>query len=214
MSQLILLADDHPLFREALSYIVRPVVSECSIVEASNYNEALTLVKKQRFKLIFVDLNMPNANGLASLAMLKKLVHETPVVVVSGHEEPEIIRKCIASNASGYIVKSASPLEIKQAIKTVLAGNTYVPPNINIDYTDKEDSVAAKIDSLTPSQLRVLIEMGKGKLNKQIGYDLKISEATVKAHITTIFKKLHINNRTQAVLFTAKHQQYLPTKVF
>jgi len=157
---------------------------------------------------------MPGANGLTDLAMFKKLHPQVPIVVVSAHEEAEIIRSCLNYNASGYIVKSSSPDEIKAAIKTILAGDIYTPPGINLDDVGGnhgESDIALKINSLTPSQLKILIEIGKGKLNKQIAYDLGISEGTVKAHITSVFKRLGINNRTQAVLITQQHKADMPT---
>jgi len=213
MTKAILIADDHPLFREALTYIVSPMVPNCVIHEATNYAETQSLLKEQDFTLVFVDLNMPDSNGLTDLALLKKMYPKTPVIVVSGHEEAGIIRNCLDYNASGYIIKSSSPKDIKAAINTVLAGNIYVPPCITLEDgsdTGTSSTAADQINSLTPSQLKVLVEIGKGKLNKQIAYDLEISEATVKAHITAIFKKLEINNRTQAVLFTSEHQVRIP----
>lgn len=209
MNQSILIADDHPLFREALRYIVDSVLPGYRIDEATNYLETKDLLKQNSYKMVFVDLNMPDTNGLADLALIKKLYPQIPVVVVSAHEEAEIIRNCLAYNASGYIIKSSSPAQIKEAINTILKGDIYIPPNIIIDDNDGTSagpSASEKINSLTPSQLKVLIEMGKGKLNKQIAYDLNITEATVKAHITSVFKKLQINNRTQAVLFAQEYQ--------
>lgn len=212
MKESILIADDHPLFREALTYIVNSVLPNSKISEATNYAETKAAMQENSFKLTFLDLNMPDSNGLTDLALLKKLYPTSPVIIVSAHEEAEIIRTCLDYNASGYIIKSSSPDEIKQAINTVLAGDTYVPKGIDLsaESTNSNQLAADKISSLTPSQLKVLIEMGKGKLNKQIAYDLEITEATVKAHITTVFKKLKINNRTQAVLFAKEHQASIP----
>lgn len=212
MTNSILIADDHPLFREALTYIVSSVIPDAAIEEATNYAETKTAMQESNFKLIFLDLNMPDSNGLTDLALLKKLHPTSPVVVVSAHEETEVIRTCLDYNASGYIIKSSDPEEIKQAINTVLAGDTYIPMGIDlsVEINDPNQRAAEQIGTLTPSQLKVLIEMGKGKLNKQIAYDLDITEATVKAHITTVFKKLKINNRTQAVLFAKEHQTRNP----
>lgn len=210
MNQTILIADDHPLFREALRYIVNSVLPDCDVHEVTNYQEAQAQLEQNSYKLVFLDLNMPDTNGLNDLALLKKLHPQTPIVVVSGHEEVEIVRTCLKYNASGYIIKSSSPDEIKVGINTILQGNTYIPPTISINdhQNDIVDAEATnKVNSLTPSQLRILIEIGKGKLNKQIAYDLDITEATVKAHITSVFKKLKINNRTQAVLFSQEHQE-------
>ena len=203
MDQVILIADDHPLFREALTLIVGSACPGCSIRQATNYAETKTELAEHHFKIAFLDLNMPGSNGLTDLAMFKKNYPQVPIVVVSAHEEPDIVRTCLNYNASGYIVKSSSPNEIKGAIKTVLEGDIYAPPGIDLndyegDHSDSE--TAEKISSLTPSQLKVLIEIGKGKLNKQIAYELNVSEATIKAHMTAIFRKLGVKNRTQAVI--------------
>ena len=214
MNKPILIADDHPLFREALTYIVSSVMPETEIETATNYAETWEKLGQESFGMVFLDLNMPDSNGLADLALIKKSHPSTPIVIVSAHEEAEIVQTCLDYNASGYIIKSSSPDEIKAAITTINEGNVYVPPSVDLSSAtiDSAGKAAnAKIDSLTPSQLKVLIEMGKGKLNKQIAYDLEISEATVKAHITTVFKKLNINNRTQAVLFIKEHPELKTT---
>ena len=212
MSHSLLIADDHPLFREALTFIANSVIPDTEVVYATNYAETKQALEEQSFKLVFLDLNMPDSNGLTDLALLKKLHPTTPVVVVSAHEDANIIRTCLDYNASGYIIKSSEPEVIKQAIKVILGGDIYIPDSIDLDLgaSDANSVAADQIGSLTPSQLKVLIEIGKGKLNKQIAYDLDVTEATVKAHITTVFKKLKINNRTQAVLFTKEHQTKNP----
>jgi len=212
MTNSVLIADDHPLFREALTYIISSVISDVRVVEATNYADTKTAMQENSFKLAFLDLNMPDSNGLTDLALLKKQFPTTPIVIVSAHEESDIIRTCLEYNASGYITKSSNPQEIKSAIQIILAGDTYLPKEIDLSQSssDFNNAVSEKIGSLTPSQLKVLIEMGKGKLNKQIAYDLEITEATVKAHITSVFKKLKINNRTQAVLFAKEHQTRNP----
>lgn len=212
MTYSILIADDHPLFREALTYIVKSVITDANISEATNYSETKNCLDENSFSLVFLDLNMPDSNGLTDLALIKKMHPSVPIVVVSAHEEPDIIRTCMEYNASAYIIKSSAPDEIKNAIRIVLAGDTYIPKGVDLSsqQNDPKQIAADQISSLTPSQLKVLIEMGKGKLNKQIAYDLDITEATVKAHITTVFKKLKINNRTQAVLFTKEHQAHNP----
>ena len=209
MKQAILIADDHPLFREALSYIIDSALPGSTVQHATNYQETSALLAEHQFNLVFVDLDMPDSNGLTNLALLKKTYPTTPMLVVSAHEESDVIQSCIKLNASAYIIKSSSPDEIKLAIKSVLKGDVYIPPGVSLKVLKEQterSSAASKMSSLTPSQLKILMEMSKGKLNKQIAYDLEISEATVKAHITTVFKKLGINNRTQAVIF-AKQQQ-------
>lgn len=212
MSYAVLIADDHPLFREALAGIVRMELSDAVIQHADDYSAARQGLEASHVDLAFVDLNMPDSHGLSDLALLAKLYPKTPIIVVSAHEEPDVIRACLQHKASGYITKSASPSEIKQAIRAVLKGDIHLPQNIDLSHCleDQHADAANRIGMLTPSQLKVLIEVGKGKLNKQIAYDLSISEATVKAHITSVFKKLGINNRTQAVLFAQEHQAKNP----
>lgn len=212
MTNTLLIADDHPLFREALAFIACSALPGAKVISATNYAETKQALEAQSFKLVFLDLNMPDSNGLTDLALLKKQHPTIPIVVVSAHEEPNIIRTCLELNASGYIIKSSAPETIKEAIEVILSGDIYAPENIdlNTESSDAHSIAANQIGSLTPSQLKVLIEIGKGKLNKQIAVDLQITEATVKAHITTVFKKLKINNRTQAVLFAKEHEAKNP----
>lgn len=150
---------------------------------------------------------MPDSNGLLNLAFIKKQYPTIPFVIVSANEDHRIIRTCLEYKASGYITKSSDPSDIKDAIKTVLSGDIFIPKNINsneLSVDNDSSDFEEKINLLTPSQLRILIEIAEGKLNKQIAYDLNVKESTVKAHITSIFKKLGINNRTQAVLLLQK----------
>ena len=210
MSYKILIADDHPLFRDALSTIVRNTIEDCQIEEATDYKETAEMLEREHFNIVFLDLNMPDSNSLSDLALLKKKYPQIPMVVVSAHNEESIIRSCITHNASGYIIKSSSPNDIKKAIQQIMAGNTYVPKGYMLDHNEDEPDFTKKLEQLTPSQLKVFIEMGKGQLNKQIAYDLNISEATVKAHITAIFKKFGINNRTQAVVLTQENSTKIP----
>ncbi len=210
MTSKILIADDHPLFRDALRSVVYSAMPDCEIAQARNYTETIEALEANSFSLVFLDLNMPDSNGLSDLALLKKNHPQTPIVVVSAHEDPNIIRACLKHNASGYIFKSTSPENIKAAIQKVVAGETCVPEGFAVD-NEVEPNLAHRIQTLTPSQLTIFIEMGKGNLNKQIAYDLDISEATVKAHITTVFKKLKINNRTQAVILAKEHQASAPS---
>ena len=206
MATKILIADDHPLFRDALTSVITEAMQNCEISEATNFKETASALSKEIFQMVFLDLNMPDSNGLSELALLKKNYPLVPIVVVSAQEEKQVISACLSHNASGYIIKSSTPESIKEAILKVISGETYVPRGYSLNSDDGELSLAQKLERLTPSQLKVFIEMGQGKLNKQIAFDLNITEATVKAHITTVFKKLGINNRTQAVLLAQEHQ--------
>lgn len=209
MNSKVLIADDHPLFRDALRNIVSSAIADCEINEATNYRETQEALESEAYSIVFLDLNMPDSSGLSDLALLKKTHPQIPIVVVSAHDEVDIIRACLSHNASGYIIKSTDPENIKKAIQQIMEGNTYIPDGVSLEGND-EPNLAQRLGTLTPSQLKIFIEMGKGKLNKQIAYDLKITEATVKAHITTVFKKLEINNRTQAVLLAQEHQARNP----
>jgi len=210
MKSKVLIADDHPLFRDALSTIVSAAIEGCEIKEAVDYRETTNALEKDSFSMVFLDLNMPDSQGFSDLALLKKNHPHVPIVVVSAHDEENVIRACLNHNASGYIIKSSSPESIKLAIQQIMAGETFVPNGVSLETSRDEPNLAEQISRLTPSQLKVFIEMGKGQLNKQIAYDLKITEATVKAHITTVFRKLGITNRTQAVLLAQEHQAKNP----
>lgn len=209
MTTKILIADDHPLFRDALIGILEPVLGNDELVQVENYQLVREQLESRSFKLAFVDLDMPDSNGLTDLALLRKLSPQTPLVVVSAHDSPKIIKTCFDYGVAGYILKSMSSEDIRAAVNIVLDGGIFTPKDINFDSDDKNEKSAA-ITTLTPSQLKVLMGIGEGKLNKQIAFDLGITEATVKAHITTIFKKLNIYNRTQAVLIAKEHAANLP----
>ena len=209
MSSRLLIADDHPLFREALVSILSPTFPDHVVDQATNYCEAKIALKTNTYKLVFIDLDMPDSTGLGELALLRNLSPMTPLIVVSAHDNPQVVRTCLEYGASGYLQKSSSPEEIRTAVRSVLAG-AIVQPDSLTQSDNKPDSTTSTINSLTPSQLKVLLEIGKGKLNKQIAYDLDITEATVKAHITSIFKKLGINNRTQAGLIARSQDSSIP----
>ena len=206
MASKILIADDHPLFRDALISIVSAAIENCEISEATDFKDTAAALARESFNLVFLDLNMPDSSGLSELALLKKTYPHIPIVVVSAHEEQHVINACLFHNASGYIIKSSTPESIKEAILTIMSGETYIPKGFSFANDEGETSLAQRLESLTPSQLKVFMEMGRGKLNKQIAFELDITEATVKAHITTVFRKLGINNRTQAVVLAQEHQ--------
>ena len=150
---------------------------------------------------------MPGSNDLFGLLHIRKLYPDLPVAVVSGTEDPTIISKIVGVGALGFIPKTASSGDIANAVKAILDGDIWVPASVSEDIEEIDEAfseLADKVSSLTPSQYKVLCFMRDGLLNKQIGYNLDIAEATVKAHVTAIFKKLGINNRTQAVLIASQ----------
>ena len=204
LAQKIIIADDHPLFRTAMHQAVKQLVPDADIPQADSLPELQRVVEQHSdADLILLDLQMPGAHGYSGLVYLRSHYPEIPVIVVSACEDPAIMCQALDHQASGYIAKS-SPLEdIAIAIRKVLEGELYLPdvarrhqhhPNQNaLD-------IAERLASLTPQQFRVLTMMAEGMLNKQIAYDLEVSEATIKAHVTAIFRKLGVRTRTQAVI--------------
>lgn len=201
----VLIADDHPLFRDALQRAVLSAMPEASVHSADSVHSLLALVEQYpEADLLLLDLHMPGARGYSALAHIRGQFPGLPTIVVSGHEEAQVARRALAHGASAYIPKSSSGEDIVQAIRTVLDGDVWLPPALLSDagsgLKDDEAEIATRVASLTPQQFRVLTMIAEGLLNKQIAYDLGVSEATVKAHMTAIMRKLGVNNRTQVAL--------------
>lgn len=196
MAGTILIADDHPLFRQALSLAAQSVRPEARLVEAANLPSALSeAAASDDLILILLDLKMPGADGYSGVALLHAERPGIPILVVSSADASQAARDALRFGAVGFLGKDADLTVIEGAIGDALAGKRIDPPK-----DDAIDPVAMQIASLTPTQLKVLLGVMEGRLNKQIAYDLGISEATVKAHMTAILKKLDVQNRTQAVL--------------
>jgi len=173
------------------------------------------MLNKEDVDLLLLDLHMPGSNDLFGLLHIRKLYPDIPVAVVSGTEDTALISKIIGVGASGFIPKTASAQDIGNAVEAILDGDIWLPEGLSesVDEVDEAFSeLADKVASLTPSQYKVLCYMRDGLLNKQIGYNLDIAEATVKAHVTALFKKLGINNRTQAVLIASQLELEPPSR--
>ena len=204
MTQHIIIADDHPLFRAALRQAVSQAVPDAEVVEVESIKALQAAVEQTPdADLVLLDLNMPGAHGFSGLVFMRGQYPGLPVVVVSGSEDLQVMRRTIDYGASGFIPKSAPLPEITDAIQAVLEGDMWLPEGVaekleqmQAENTDFSDRLA----SLTPQQFRVLGMLAEGMLNKQIAYDLDVSEATIKAHITAVFRKLGVRNRTQAVI--------------
>jgi DNA-binding NarL/FixJ family response regulator len=196
MTGTILIADDHPLFRQALAMAASSVRPEARIVECANLSAALNeAIAADDLLLMLLDLKMPGAEGYSGVALLHAEKPAVPILVVSSADAGQAAHNAMRFGAVGFVGKDAGLDAIEQAISDALDGRRIAAP------TDAEiDPVAAQISTLTPTQLKVLLGVMQGRLNKQIAYDLGISEATVKAHMTAILKKLDVQNRTQAVL--------------
>lgn len=202
-SSRLIIVDDHPLFRGALNQALSASLQDAEIREASSLDDLNTvLADTTDVDLILLDLTMPGVQGLSGLLYLRAQHPEIPVVVVSAKEDPGTIRRCIEFGASGYVPKSQPVEEIRGAVEKVLAGEVWTPPDIDLsDAADSETSdLLARLSTLTPQQVRVLMMLSEGLLNKQIAYKLSVSEATIKAHVSAILQKLGVDSRTQAVI--------------
>lgn len=203
----LLIADDHPLFREALRGAIARVLPGATLREAEDTAGLYALVESEPdADLLLLDLNMPGAQGFSSLVYLRAQHPELPVVVVSAREEPAVMRRALDHGASGFIPKSADGQTLGEALRRVLDGERWAPAAAASAPPADEDEqdVAARVRDLTPQQFRVLQMLGTGLLNKQIAYELGVSEATIKAHMSAILRKLGATNRTQAVLIAGR----------
>ncbi|MBM7119988.1 response regulator transcription factor [Dyella kyungheensis] len=200
----LLIADDHPLFRAALRQAANDSVDNCAVVEADDLESVLdALAGDPDIDLVLLDLHMPGSQGLSGLATLRGQFPGVAVLVVSAHDEVRTVRRALDHGAAGFIPKSASPVEIGDAIRSVLDCGSWLPPAlaqaIKALPADPSDlDLASRLARLTEQQYRVLALLGEGLLNKQIADRLTIQERTVKAHVTAIFEKLGVRNRTQA----------------
>lgn len=204
----IIIADDHPLFRSALVQALKSSMPDIVFLEAANISELdLVLSKNANADLLLMDLHMPGANGFVGLTHIVKHYSQLPVMMISANENLEIAASAKQYGALGFIPKSASIVEISKAIEKVLMGELCFPTGM-IDHhlNDKNEleCLINKIAELTPKQLEVFNLLSAGLLNKQIAWEQEVTEATVKAHITAIMRKLNVNNRTQIVLIANK----------
>lgn len=200
----ILIADDHPLFRSALRQALRDGLGETiSLSEVGSIDELQQrLAERADWDLVLLDLNMPGAYGFSGLAQMRGQYPQIPVILISAQEEPTVARRARDFGASGFIPKSASLGDIQAAVQAVLDGGICWPAGIDNPpgMSDEQQQISERVASLTPQQFRVLTMVCDGLLNKQIAYELAVSEATVKAHVTAIFRKLNVRTRTQAAL--------------
>lgn len=211
----LLIADDHPLYRDALRGALNTHMDDVLIFEASDMSQALEIINQgQEIDLLLLDLHMPGSQDLFGLIHIRKIFPDLPVAVVSGTENTEIISKIIEVGALGFVPKTTDAATIAVAIQAMLEGDVWVPESLTSDVKEdpKFSDLADKVATLTPAQYKVLCMLRDGLLNKQIGYNLGIAEKTVKTHITSIFKKLEISNRTQAVIIATQLQLEPPTE--
>jgi len=205
----ILIADDHPLFREAIHSVISDGFPGSEVMETGDLDSALVLSQEHDdLDLILLDLNMPGMHGLNGLINLRNESPTIPVVIVSAEQDKQVVLQAITYGAVGFITKSSPRLQMTEAIQQILNGNVYLPPDIirsqKIGGQRRMNECLGLapelLQALTRKQLLVLERMTKGDSNKQIAYSLEIAETTVKAHVSAILRKLNVHNRVQAIL--------------
>ncbi|NBB63764.1 response regulator [Pseudomonas sp. ODNR1LW] len=192
----IVVADDHPLFRAALRSAVDKAAPGATVDECGSLAEARSALAGSPVDLLLLDLKLSDSEGMAGLSAVRAEYPAVPVAVVSASEDSVVVRRALDLGAAGFIPKSAALPQMVEAIAAILAGDTWAPETT----AGEGDDLLERIASLTPSQLRILEGLKAGRLNKQIAFDLGVSEATIKAHLTSVFRKLGVHNRTQAVI--------------
>jgi DNA-binding NarL/FixJ family response regulator len=206
---LILIADDHPLYRSALGNIVADSFDDVAVLECQDVESAVALVLEKNIDLVLLDLSMPDADGLDGLRMLREASPTTPVIICSAMDDPQLVRESFKLGVSGYHPKSSGADVTRHALQLVRSGGVYVPTealgeSLNKASTQNEGSRQTlennTISALTPRQRKVLSLLEQGMSNKLIARELDISEITVKAHVSAILRKLGVDNRVQAVV--------------
>jgi DNA-binding NarL/FixJ family response regulator len=204
----LLIADDHPLFRGALRQAVIGLFEQVDVAEAGSFEDISKILGggNRDVDLILLDLSMPGVRGFSGLMYLRAQYPSLPIVVVSANDDPAVIRRCMEFGASGFIPKTLGIEILRQAVGRVLQGEVWTPPDVDLTRDSDAETAAtiARLSTLTPQQVRVLMMLSSGLLNKQIAYELGVSEATVKAHVSAILQKLGVESRTQAVIAAGK----------
>lgn len=204
----ILLADDHRMVREGIRYLLESV-SEINIVaEAGDGYECINMVNKTKPNIVLLDIDMPNMNGVDALRIIKEQKMLCKVIMLTRHNEIDYLMKALEIGCDGYILKESSFDTLKKAIFKVYSGDKYIEPNmmplLNANMQEKSN-VKKKISELTRREIDVLKMIASGAFNKEIASTLNISERTVKNHVSNIFKKIEVSDRTQAAVFAIKN---------
>lgn len=213
----IIIADDHPLFRDALHQSIQQSFGETQVFDADSFSSLQRVIRAHDdADLILLDLHMPGAVGFSALNFLGLQCPQIPVTMISASEDVETVARAMEFGAAGFIPKSSPIAVIVEAIERVLAGDEWLPKGMAEQMSDlqrEHTDFAQRLAALTPKQFRILMMLTDGRLNKQIADEVCVSEATIKAHLTEIFKKLGVNNRTQAATLAATHLEVEPTDI-
>lgn len=201
----ILIADDHALFRDGLALRLEQIVPQAAIFQASGYSQTIKILKSDNnFDILILDVEMQDLPWQESLKQIREIAPQTKIIVVSALEDARIIRTILSVGVKGYISKRSEIKVFNNALKLIFDGGTYVPPNLINDISNNLSSRGKGLKTLTNRQSQVLDLIAQGKSNKQIAYDMGVSESTVKLHINALLRSLHVNNRTQAVITAQK----------
>ena len=203
----VLIADDHPLFRGALREALNRLFDRVEVAEAGTFEQVVECLEAGgEADLILLDLQMPGVRGFSGLMYLRAQYPSLPVAIVSANDDPAVIRHCMEFGAAGFLPKTLGVEALRGAIARVLAGEMWTPPDVELAGAADVETAALirRLATLTPQQVRVLMMLSGGLLNKQIAYELGVSEATVKAHVSAILQKLGVDSRTQAVIAAGK----------
>jgi DNA-binding NarL/FixJ family response regulator len=196
----LLLADDHPLVREGLALAARVAMPELTIDSVGSIAEAEAVIARHKgYRLALLDLVLPDARGFSGFLRVQHALGDVPIVIISARQQPELVEAARALGAAGYLPKAQPLDETLASLKAVMAGKTIFPP-CGARGGRAEAEARHRISDLSGAQFRVLMALADGRLNKQIAGELGVTEATVKAHMTAIFRKLGVSNRTQAIL--------------
>lgn len=207
----ILIADDHSLIRQGLKQILELETDMAVIAQASNGREAVQLARTCKPDIILMDINMPNTNGLQAIKEIKQEKLESKIIVLTIHEDREYLFKTLQMGAEGYVLKDAEPSVLIEAIRNVYSGQSYIQPNMTSELVKEFNRITLnekeKHDGnhLTTREIEVLELIAEGMINKEIAKRLYISEKTVKNHVSNIFRKLNVTDRTQAAIYAFKH---------
>lgn len=208
MSIRVMLADDHVLMREGIRQLLEFDGTIDVVAEANDGEECLEKIETAKPQVLLLDINMPKKNGIEVLEEIKKRNINVKVLILTVHDEVEYLLKAVDIGVEGYILKDSESMELKKAINAVINGENYIQPKLIPSLNKRlvsRDNDKDKIDSLTSRELEVLVQIANGMFNKEIATSLNISERTVKNHISNIFKKIDVSDRTQAAVFAIKN---------
>jgi two-component system, NarL family, response regulator DegU len=207
----VMIADDHSMVRQGLKQILELEDDIAVVAQAANGEEAVRLAREHKPDVILMDINMPGTNGLQAIKELKQDKHPYKVIVLTIHQDREYLFKTLQMGSEGYVLKDAEPSVLIEAIRNVFRGQSYIQPNmtrelvkefnrVTLHEKDKQDE-----NNLPSREIEVLDLIAEGMINKEIAKQLYISEKTVKNHVSNIFKKLNVSDRTQAAIYAFKH---------